>query len=1183
MKKSLFAMLLALFVSPLFAKTYSEYLVEAKKYESQKRWCYALGSYYDAMGTDELPEKKVEAYERYTALADTIKAGNPGFGKFDKFTIYDEWKKLLIDAEKYGSSICVYDIVVGNLEEESLDYKTKTATYSAKIDYTLGDRYYKTIGVVEQGLKAARRNDWDGIPYGWPIISISPSTVNKLKGYNINGVLIIEPMHGWLSPDLEVIPMPQDIEGYLNSFMGAYSNTLDGYLTSFSGCEPHPYICKFNIVDEQGKELVKGKEIELDAYNGRVSFSGINSKIINLINNGKAFLNLEACYLQGGVIIYDRGGYFYNPKYHSNATADDYCIKNIDKEKVSCISWLTYIDKMMVNIDDKAIKMLSTEVTQDLYEKIMKTNPSHFKGDKNLPVECVSWFDSICFCNKLSEIVGLMPVYTVNGSTNPSDWNYTPHQGKSISSTITENESANGFRLPSHEEWSFADSGEYPGAEDFNDFAWCKENSGGQTHPVAQKMPNIFGLYDMKGNILEMISFNWNELGIFATKEFGGSYIDESYKVTGYTWKTDASKSFWNIGFRIVRNNEEIIQKTEQSLLSDFVNRTSLAFYDDESLDYGKIDYIEILGNKAYLKRLYALTNQISMQKGFTPCYYQKIDGKKIYDISKWNLSNPVYYDETSIGFFINGDSVNNLKLLRKATAEEKAPFEKSKMEAIKSYFEKISVNSQIVENVDNLICRIPLDNYYTENSIFILKDSSGKEWKITQGEFLSKLNEITNQDFTINTFALIRKITDKERADFEKSKKEVVKNYFDNILLKGNFVEMSDGVIFSIPLDNSYNISGSLSLKDSSGKTWDITQADFLSKLKEITNQDYTISYSSLIRRATNKERNDYDKSKTEVVKSYFNKIALNGSVKEYNDTLTFNIPLDESYNQSTSSFVLKDSSGKSWTISKDDFLARIRESTGQNYTISSSELIRTPTENEKAEYEKEKEKAIQEAVKSYFGKINVDGKVSRRFIYDYRTGETTDSIVYRINLDNSFNEYTSTFLLDGSAGRQFKLSQSDFLSRLKVVAGQEYKLHNSIQMSEQYLYRDATKKEKESYAFENGKLHTNIVCKVKDSWMRILETAEVEGGFAVTVKSFRVKKSVFEKSGIKTKDVIKRIVLVDESGSTLEIGVSYLWTSIPAPSKLIFTVERGKGKKAQTLTIEIPVEWNEDELKQL
>ena len=94
MKKLPLTLMFVLLLSPLFAKTYSEYLAEAKKYESQKQWCYALGSYYDAMGTDELPEKKVEAYERYTALADTIKAGNPGFGKFDKFTIYYEWKKL---------------------------------------------------------------------------------------------------------------------------------------------------------------------------------------------------------------------------------------------------------------------------------------------------------------------------------------------------------------------------------------------------------------------------------------------------------------------------------------------------------------------------------------------------------------------------------------------------------------------------------------------------------------------------------------------------------------------------------------------------------------------------------------------------------------------------------------------------------------------------------------------------------------------------------------------------------------------------------------------------------------------------------------------------------------------------------------------------------------------------------
>ena len=58
MKKFLLILLLLLCSSSIFAKTFSEYLAEAKNYEAQKRWCYALGSYYDAMGTDEEPEKK---------------------------------------------------------------------------------------------------------------------------------------------------------------------------------------------------------------------------------------------------------------------------------------------------------------------------------------------------------------------------------------------------------------------------------------------------------------------------------------------------------------------------------------------------------------------------------------------------------------------------------------------------------------------------------------------------------------------------------------------------------------------------------------------------------------------------------------------------------------------------------------------------------------------------------------------------------------------------------------------------------------------------------------------------------------------------------------------------------------------------------------------------------------------
>lgn len=141
MKKLLNFVLIGVFCSSLaLTQSYSEYLEKAKKYESQKKWCYALGAYYDAMGTDELPENKYEAWEGYHNLCQAIESGNPGLGKFNLFTIHDEWKKLLIDAEKYGSSFSKYELTVGELVQGDLDYTTKTASYSAKIIYKISDR-----------------------------------------------------------------------------------------------------------------------------------------------------------------------------------------------------------------------------------------------------------------------------------------------------------------------------------------------------------------------------------------------------------------------------------------------------------------------------------------------------------------------------------------------------------------------------------------------------------------------------------------------------------------------------------------------------------------------------------------------------------------------------------------------------------------------------------------------------------------------------------------------------------------------------------------------------------------------------------------------------------------------------------------------------------------------------------
>ncbi len=137
-------------------------------------------------------------------------------------------------------------------------------------------------------------------------------------------------------------------------------------------------------------------------------------------------------------------------------------------------------------------------VTQELWESVMGSNPSKFKGAKR-PVEQVSWFSAIEFCNKLSELEGLEPVYTVNGRDVTCKWN------------------AKGYRLPTEAEWEYAARAgqkyRYSGSNNVDEVAWYKDNSGGETHPVGQKQPNHLGLYDMSGNVWEWV---WDCKGFYS-------------------------------------------------------------------------------------------------------------------------------------------------------------------------------------------------------------------------------------------------------------------------------------------------------------------------------------------------------------------------------------------------------------------------------------------------------------------------------------------------------------------------------------------------------------------------------------------------------------------------------------------------------------------------------------------
>ncbi|MCQ2613573.1 MAG: formylglycine-generating enzyme family protein [Treponemataceae bacterium] len=531
----------------LFAQSadYTKSLEQAKKYETEKRWCFALGAYYDALATDDEPELKLEAYNGYTELVETIKSGKPGKGNFNAFTMHDEWKALLIDAEKYGSSIFRYEVTVGDLVQGNLDYKTRTASYSATITYDTSDRYKRTVEIIQKGYAAAYRSDWSfDLPESgnWPLYSVSSE---KNANYNVNGALVY-------------------LDG--NTYKNAFAVGQNGgrLLVDY----------KFNIVDESGKEVVKGKRYLLGT-DGKIVFEGITPDVMDLIDSGKAYVNPLAAYFQYGEYnpADDKGGrtFIKNfPEVNASLETAVFYGKNLKGDEKgnnvnSVYSWeeariaaekkRQAIEEIaLIDIPLKGYSMSATEVTQLLYEAVMGENPSYYEADEN-PVENVSWYDAIYFCNKLSEARGKTPVYSVNGSTDVSKWYYTPHKGNSISGTVTWNKEADGYRLPTEEEWEYAAAGgenyTYAGSNSLDEVGWYEGNSGNKTHAVGQKKANGYGLYDMSGNVWEWCWDSYNDYD--SRYERGGSY-DYGADYCKVSNRSNSSAHLQINGFRIVRS-----------------------------------------------------------------------------------------------------------------------------------------------------------------------------------------------------------------------------------------------------------------------------------------------------------------------------------------------------------------------------------------------------------------------------------------------------------------------------------------------------------------------------------------------------------------------------------------------------------------------------------------------------
>jgi formylglycine-generating enzyme required for sulfatase activity len=203
--------------------------------------------------------------------------------------------------------------------------------------------------------------------------------------------------------------------------------------------------------------------------------------------------------------------------------------------------------------------MSETEVTQELYSAVMNQNPSYFKG-QDIPVDSVTWFDAVNFCNALSEASGLVPAYKVEGEN------------------VVWNRESRGFRLPTESEWEYAARGGksggeilekagYAGGDVVGDIGWYSGNSSRRSQPVKSKRPNQLGLYDMSGNVWEWC---WDWLGDYPTDSVydpvgmssgrnrvfrGGAWINpvNLLRVTFRIGNPPNSKAS-SVGFRLARS-----------------------------------------------------------------------------------------------------------------------------------------------------------------------------------------------------------------------------------------------------------------------------------------------------------------------------------------------------------------------------------------------------------------------------------------------------------------------------------------------------------------------------------------------------------------------------------------------------------------------------------------------------
>ena len=193
------------------------------------------------------------------------------------------------------------------------------------------------------------------------------------------------------------------------------------------------------------------------------------------------------------------------------------------------------------SVDLTSYELGAFPITQAVYADVTGRRPSTAQGNA-LPVEGVSWWDAVRFCNDLSQHEGFAPAYRLHGDSEGVDWDA----------------SADGYRLPTEAEWEYACRAGTTGPQygPLDEIAWYRGNSDERIHDVGGKAPNPWGFHDMLGNVWDWCwdVYDAEVYGSYRVLR-GGGWFDEHWSCRASARRrSHPSYQVDDVGFRVARS-----------------------------------------------------------------------------------------------------------------------------------------------------------------------------------------------------------------------------------------------------------------------------------------------------------------------------------------------------------------------------------------------------------------------------------------------------------------------------------------------------------------------------------------------------------------------------------------------------------------------------------------------------